>query len=162
MICNNKYWRVILQPQDIALLSEGGAGSPLKSLKLKSPPPCPHLCWDLYSETASSLWVFSGADVAVPGQPEGAFTVYWHSLWSLSSTHCMYKSQWVKSAVQHEYVWLPGDKSPLSLDKIYSASWQPQKQKTFPGNSFHKMSQSSAKCYTDHSAGELRAIKQSR
>lgn len=75
MICNNKYWRVILQPQDIALLSEGGAGSPLKSLKLKSPPPCPHLCWDLYSETASSLWAFSGADMAVPGRPEGAFTL---------------------------------------------------------------------------------------
>lgn len=160
MICNNKYWRVILQPQDIALLSEGGAGSDPEteiSSTLSSPLLRP-LLWDSLF-LVSIFWSRCGSPRPARGS---LYSVYWHSLWSLSSTHCMYKSQWVKSTVQHEYVWLPGDKSPLSLDKIYSASWQPQKQKTFPGNSFHKMSQSSAKCYTDHSAGELRAIKQSR
>lgn len=113
-LCNNDiFWRGIFQPQDIALLSEGGAGSYPEteiSSTLSSPLLGPFLWDSLPCENFPRSR--RGSPRPAPGS---LYSLYWHNLWSLSSTP--FKSQWMKSAVQHEYFWLLGDKSPLSLDK---------------------------------------------
>ena len=84
-----------------------------------STPSSPSLCRDCLLLRARLFLVsVCKSRCGSPRLAQGSlYSVYWHNLWSPSSTHCMYKSQWVKSIVQHEYFWLPGNKSSLSLGK---------------------------------------------
>lgn len=93
MICNNKYWRVILQPQDIALLSEGGKGSDPEteiSSTLSSPLLRP-LLWDSLF-LVSIFWSGCGSPRSAWGS---LYSVYWHTPgpWA-ALTACINPSGW--------------------------------------------------------------------